>query len=1025
MLEAGTVVGGRYRIESLLGHGGMGAVYRATQLALERQVALKVIKTDAAEEPTAADRFRREALAVARLRHPNIVVVHDFDVCDGVGAFIAMELLDGRSLRDEIRHEGRIAPDRALRILREACAGVGAAHAVGIVHRDLKPDNIFLTPDGVKVLDFGIAKLAEPGATLTGAGEFVGTPAYASPEQCQGEECDARSDVYSLGAVLYHMLTGRPPFTAPRALALLLKHVSQTPEPPSTYAPGLPTTLDEAVLRALAKDPAARPATAAALAAELERLVAGEACETVVEHVTTSPDPTPRPTRAADLGKLPCPASRFVGREREIAETVEAARANRIVTLVGPGGIGKTRLAIEAASHLAESFKDGVWFVDLASVAEPSRVASAAASALEVREEGHDSATAALLAHLRELRALVVLDNCEHVVAATVELARALTRGCPDLHLLATSREALGVAGERLVPVPPLAVEEAGGRRADAVRLFADRAGLAAPGFALTAENAPLVAEICRRLDGIPLALELAAARVSVLSPRQLLDRLSDRFRVLKSVSRASTGRQQTLRAAIDWSHELLDEAERAVFRRLAVFAGGCTLEAAEAVCPDPGEPFDDDVLDVLERLVAKSLVAVATDQHSHDPRFRMLETIREYALERLRESGEEAAALDRLVAWCERFSAEMDDDSSEIGLGERLSRREAEHDNFRLALESALDGRADSAAALRLACSLSRFWNLRGHWSEGREWLGRALEACPDGPAALRAEALHQTANIAERQGDVERAAELYDTSLAIRLEIGDRLGVASTLHNLGINATDRGDYGRARALHLESLELFRQLGDTRGIVIATNGLGVAEKGLGDLDGAIAHYGECLDLLRELGNERAVAVVQYNIGGIMAERGDDEAAAKLLEGSLEVARRISERVLEANVLYALGRMARRTGRLAEAARRHADALRIRREIGDRTGVAASVAAIAGCALDADRAREALVLVEAAVGSLDATGARLDSEDMAQIKRDRTTAHEREPAHEGGAMSLDPAADIAARVADDLSAGDS
>jgi predicted ATPase len=675
---------GRYRIEREIGRGGMATVWLAEDLRHHRPVALKVL----APHGTGAigrKRFAREIAIVARLVHPHIVPLFDSGESAGF-LWFAMPHIAGESLRARLAREGRVPVAEAVRLLCEVASALGHAHRHGIVHRDLKPENVLLADGVALVADFGIAALSgdatrdEAGA-LTRPGAVPGTPRYASPEQILGGPLDARSDLYSLGCVAYELLAGRAPFDGPTPEARA--RLRLTTDPPTLLELGqiVPPAVSAAIARALARSREDRFETAARFAEALTVPAAS-----LVTPSAAAPTPAPH--------NLPRERSRFVGREREREECARILAESRLLTLTGLGGGGKTRLALRVAADALASFPDGAWFVDLAPVADPSRVASTVAETLGVREEADLPATGALARHLSGRRLLLVLDNCEHVRPAAAELADSLLDAADAVRIVATSREALEVAGERRVSLGPLGLPapgDAGAERigeAEAVRLFVDRARAADASFALDAESAPLVAEICRRLDGIPLALELAAARVRLLSPGQIRDRLDDRFRLLAG-GRDPKGRHATLEATLDWSWSQLEEDDARLLRALSVFAGGWTLEAAAAVAVPAvdGPPDEFAVMDGLARLLDRSLVTVRRERNE-PPRYRLLETVRQYARARLEAAGETAVARARHAAW---FAAR-----AENAWRDRIAREEAwsawleaEHDNLRAALDT------------------------------------------------------------------------------------------------------------------------------------------------------------------------------------------------------------------------------------------------------------------------------------------------------------------------------------------------
>ena len=529
---------------------------------------------------------------------------------------------------------------------------------------------------------------------------------------------------------------------------------------------------------------------------------------------------------------LPLQLTSFIGREREVANLRKLLVGEaRLATLTGPGGSGKSRLALAAASGMVEGFEDGVWWVGLAPVSDPDLVPQTVASTLGVRERPGRSLTEALVAYLESREVLLLLDNCEHLVEACAALADTLLHACPKLKILATSREALAVAGERSWQVPPLSSPDsrvlAAGElgRFESVRLFVERARYRRPEFKLNAETAPSVTEVCRGLDGIPLAIELAAARVGALSVAQISDRLGHSLKLLSESNRTSPERQRTLRAALDWSYELLDEAERKLFGRLSVFAGGFTLEAAEAVGAGD-EAESDEVLDLLEHVIDKSLV-VAEAGEEDALRYRLLETVRQYGMEKLAEFGEAGRVRRRHAEYYLALAEEAEPELSGSRQGIWLEQLEAEHDNFRAVLGWALEsGEAD--LGLRLAGALGEFWHTHGPLSEGRRWLEMCLSE-EDGASSpyARAKALNEAGWITVFQGDEGTA--LLEVSLALFKELGDKAGIASALANLGQAAGLYGDIGRVSALREEAEALRREPLDPRAILKLLQFLGAA----------------------------------------------------------------------------------------------------------------------------------------------------------------------------------------------------
>ena len=616
---------------------------------------------------------------------------------------------------------------------------------------------------------------------------------------------------------------------------------------------------------------------------------------------------------------LPMQPTPLVGREREIDEIRGRLLAPevRLLTLTGPGGTGKTRLALQAAAELLDEFKDGVFFVALATLTDPTLVASTVAQALGVRESGDQPLIEGMKDYLKDKRLLLVLDNFEQVLEAAPLAGELLS--APRLKVLATSRIPLGVYGEHEYAVPPLAVPDP--RRLpglealsqyEAVRLFIERARAAKADFAVTNENAPAVAEICARLDGLPLAIELAAARVKLLPPNAMLGRLGRRLKLLTGGARDLPERQRTLRGAIEWSHTLLDEGEKTLFARMAVFSGGRTLEAVEAVCDAAGD-LPVDAFEGVSSLLDKSLVRQEEGPEG-EPRFVMLETIHEYAREKLQESGEAEeigrAHTEYFLALAEEVEPELTG-ADQAGWMERL---EAEHDNMRAALSRSLEGEDLEELGLRLANALSYFWFVRGYWSEGRGWLEEALAGNAAALPEARAKALRVLANLEVEQGDYERAETSAEEALALYQGLGDQKGVSDSLGELGWVSLFRGDYERAEAPLEQSLAAARESDDAWSIARALNALAVLVGYRDDFERAEALWEESLALGRKLGDSERVRAVLLNMGYARADRGDFERAGALFEEGLAMSRESKDPNANSLALLGLGIVETRRG---------------------------------------------------------------------------------------------------------------
>ena len=619
--------------------------------------------------------------------------------------------------------------------------------------------------------------------------------------------------------------------------------------------------------------------------------------------------------------------ARFVGREREISEIESLlAGSSRLLTLTGPGGSGKTRLASAVALEVAEDFEDGVWWVELAPLSNPDLVPQTVAQVLNVPETPGYPLTDSIADDLRELEILLILDNCEHMVGACAFLAEALLRACPRLAILATSREALGVTGERIFPVPPLSLPDPGRSGSfegladyEAVSLFVDRASAVAPDFELAEANAPAVARLCRRLDGMPLAIELAAARARVLSVEQISTRLDVSMDLLAGNPRTTMARQKTLRATMDWSHDLLSEKERILFRRLSVFAGGCNLEAAEAVCAGEGVEYEE-VLELLSNLVDKSLVTVA--EQDGVARYGLLEIIKQYGIEKLEVSGEAERVKKRHAEFYLALAEEAEPELREQEAW--LRRLEREHANFRAALSWSLEhpeGRSEELG-LRLAASLAegRFWNAYSP-NEGDVWLQKGLARSDASPKDVRAKALGQAGFLAIWQGDYQRSATLLEEGMALYRELGDKPGIATSLFHLGNMALHGQDHERSSAIRLEAEALMGELTDrqARGLLLYL--LGFAALDDDDQDRAEALAGEGYELNRDLGDLRGMSMCLVILGISALERQDLESAATRYEEIMHLLRRLQDKTGTAYGLRGMACVAALRGEAVRAAR--------------------------------------------------------------------------------------------------------
>ncbi|MGA7731960.1 MAG: tetratricopeptide repeat protein [Chloroflexia bacterium] len=727
---------------------------------------------------------------------------------------------------------------------------------------------------------------------------------------------------------------------------------------------------------------------------------------------------------------LPLQSTPFIGRAREVEFLKKQLQRDdmRLMTLTGLGGTGKTRLSLQVGAEMIDNFNDGVFFVALANELDPSSVASAIAGALSVAEVDGRSLVDSLKDHLKEKQMLLILDNFEQVLGATM-LISTFVSGCANLKLLVTSRSALRIYGEKEHAVPPMALPDPRRKVSletllenETIQLFLNRAQAVKPDFELTTENAAAVVAICNKLDGLPLALELAAARIRLLPPQTMLARLESRLKILTGGAKDLPARQQTLRAAIDWSYDLLSAEDRALFRRLAVFVSGCTLEAMESVCIIE-DSTEIDVLNETESLVSKSLLRQDV-QDDGEPRFTMLETVREYAHERLLESGEEQMVHEQHLAHYMALAEEAEPQLAGAAQATWLNRLELEHDNMRVALTWALANNCIEQA-LRIAGALARFWVVRSYLTEGRRRLAEALavtelhtngngfmldlvgvggsddevrgyiqegllelnrvlqHADPgkltNAALAARAKALNGAGNLSHRQGDYNEARKLYLESLAIRQQLGDLQGIAASFNNLASVTYRQGDYKGARALYQESLDIKRRLGEKRSIASTLNNLGIIAQETGDDAEARQFYQESLQIRRQLKDRHGTSASLEGLGVLTFEAGDFGQARTYLDECLLIRRDLNDTQGIAHALHDLGNLLFAEERYNEAYEHWEESLRLKHELNDKEGIAASLEVFARLAATWQSLESALRLAAAAASLRESIGAPLSA----------------------------------------------
>ena len=718
------------------------------------------------------------------------------------------------------------------------------------------------------------------------------------------------------------------------------------------------------------------------------------------------------PAPAAPHPTLPAPPTALLGRDTEVTRLGHLLRQRsvRLVTLIGPGGVGKTRLALQVAADLGADFPDGVVFVPLASLGQPDFVGSAIARALAVRERGERPLADSLVANLRPKHLLLVLDNFEHVVAAAPLVAELLA-GCPDLTVLATSRSLLALRGEQPFRVRPLALPEqtsslttASLMGSPATALFLQRACEVKPAFAPTAADAPAIAAICSRLDGLPLAIELAATRIKLLSPPALLARLERRLPLLTGGARDLPSRQQTLRATLAWSYALLPAPEQALFRRLAVFRKGGTLEAAAAVAgsgllADRAVERGGDVpqattehaaqpsFEVLAEMASLIDASLLEEQQlpGGEVRVAMLETIREYALEQLEASGEAEALRKRHAAYYLQLAEAAEPELQGAKQAEWFNRLEWEHDNLRAALAWFRE-RGLTERWLRLAAALFWFWYGHGYWTEGRQWLEGVVAAPHRVPARVRA--LYGLGAFSALPENLGRARACFEESVELARQLGDRRGLTQAVHALGILTIAAGDRAAARALLEQALAIARAAGEDGAIAATLSTLGQLTGQEGDVGAARAQLEESVRICRALGNRWTLAHALNGLGDLARSTGEDQQAARAYEESLHLFRELDIRDGQAGALHNLAYLAHHQGDEQRAAQLFRDALRLFGALGDRRGIAECLVGLAGVSGAVGQPAQAAHLIGAAEGLLDVAGACISPSNQIDYERD-------------------------------------
>ena len=789
-----------FKILEKLGQGGMGIVYKARDTKLERFVAIKfLLHIDS--QFTDHQQFKIEAQAAAALNHPNINTIHAIDNYENQ-TFIVMEYIEGNTLRNVIQNE-KLDMRTIIHFATQIAAALNAAHTKGIIHQDIKSDNIMVTATKqIKIMDFGLAiigKSANAQSHIT-----MGTIAYMSPEQLLNKPVDSRTDIFSFGVVLYEMLFRDLPFKGKIEQEMIYAILNLDPEHLSNHNEDIPEALIKIVNRLLKKDRKDRYQSMAHVIDDLKL---------VSQKELLSIDPS-RGMEKTDDHNLPIQLTSFIGREKEIIVVKRLIQENRLVTLTGTGGCGKTRLAIQISKELIQDFPDGVWFVDLAPLTDGKLVPEQIAQVLHLQKRVDVPVLETVSLYVKDKRILLLIDNCEHVVRASRESIKKLLEPAKKLKILATSRAALNLAEEVTWRVPSLQLPDLQKNyqlnqlsRIESIHLFEDRAHRARPDFTLYEQNATPVATICCRLDGIPLAIELAAARIKLLGSKDILSRLDNRFRFLTGGTSTDVDRQKTLRATIDWSYDLLSVAEKVLLSRLSIFTGGCDMYAVEKVCAfDPLS--EGEIIDLLSHLIDNSLLITHTQQDG-SVRYQMLETIHQYAEEKVLENQESDLLKERHF----RYYLELSEKAYTSWLSDSakwLRILEIEHENLRAALEWS-EGNAVEYS--RMVGALCNFWFEHSHAQEAIHFINLALEK-HDAEDAVTARTLAGKAAIVAEYFD-QPGLTILEESLKIWRKLGDKKEIGKVILEITNSKCIMDDLTDIFEMVEETVGIFEELGD------------------------------------------------------------------------------------------------------------------------------------------------------------------------------------------------------------------
>lgn len=960
---------GRYKIRKELGRGAFGAVYLAFDEELERQVAIKVPRDERLlRKPKDMQAIFREARLAAQLRHPALVEVYDVGREESGRCYIVMEYIEGQPLGQLMRAQ-RIERAQAAQWILRIAEAVHCAHKVGLVHADLKPGNILIDLENhPHVADFGLAVSESDQRRL--ARSVAGTPAYMSPEQVRGEShrVDGRSDLWSLGAIFYEMLTGRMPFSGDSVDEIFDEIQFRDPKPPRQIDDAIEPQFEEICLRCLSKQVTQRYTTATDLARDLmhalETQSLGAASVQGSQRYFAGESSSVRQARAAGLPlgsrrapqtNLPSPTTSFIGREREIGELIRLVLnpSAWLVTVLGPGGIGKTRLAQRVGRDLLDQFSGGCWFAEVESARTVSAVAHAVAHAFGVPLTGSEPAEQVVANVLEYRKPLVlILDNFEQAVEHARATVGLWQQRAPHVRFLVTSRSPLGLTGEREYELGPLTAPLENPQRVprveelvlfDSVKLFRDRASEVDASFQIDEGNAQAIAQICRGLEGIPLAVELAAARVKILKPEQMAQMLGQKFRLLQSPRRDLPARQKTLEGAIDWSYSLLGDWEQQAVMQCSIFQGGFSWEAAEQVIDLTAFPHAPLTLDVIQSLREKSLVT--RQDTPHQARFGMYVSIREYAEQKWRQSatplaqqqlGERFARA--MIQYAETWNARL----HTAAVGEALDRLQAEMLNLFAVQDWALDSHQPETAA-RAVLAAAQTMAVRGPADRRVSRLERSLTALPESAVELRVSLMVALSDACQAVGIWDRAVALADQAVELSQSMGPVKLRGMALVQQGEMRRYRGDGEAAYTCFVQSESIYRQLDDRQGLARSLAGRGMVLWQRGDSEQALRCYDEATSLAEDSHDQIGIATVSRHRGHVLWQRGDYNGALKCYAEAERIARELGDERTIHLTIGNRGIVLADQGDYDGALQCYSDAEAIARKLGDKRGIAMNV----------------------------------------------------------------------------------